>query len=170
MTLTNREVKALVVLTALPVMLSLSLNAGEKPLLASEPGMLTFSKPVRLGQRVLAAGSYEFRCVHEGSYHLMTVHRIFADASGRANSFGRPVATDYCRMEALPEKVQASSAHLTRDPAGNEVVEEVRIQGEQVRHIFGEVLGFDRAGVMPVLLLLSASASALFTALHVEPM
>ena len=75
----------------------------------------------------------------------MMVHRIFADSSGRIISLGQPVATDYCRMETLPETVKASSARTTRHVSGAETLEEVRIEGEQVRHIFGEVLGFDRA-------------------------
>jgi hypothetical protein len=148
MGLTNRGVTALFVLVALPAMLSLSLNAAEKPLLSSRPGTLTFSKPERFGQRLLAAGSYEFRCVHKGAHHLMMLHRILEDSSGRVISLGQPVATDYCRMEALPEPVKTSSARITQHVSGTAALEEVRIAGERVRHILGEVLGFDRAAYL----------------------
>jgi len=111
----------------------------------SQPGTLTFDAAVRFGQRDLPAGTYEFRCVHRGSYHLMTLYRVTSDASGRVVALGQPVATDYCRMEALREKVKASSARIKKDASGERVIHELRLEGEQVRHIFGEVLGFDRS-------------------------
>jgi hypothetical protein len=75
----------------------------------------------------------------------MMVHRVLADAPGRAISLGQPVATDYYRMETLPEAVKASSARITKHVSGTGALEEVRLEREQVRHILGEVLGFDRA-------------------------
>ncbi len=144
---TRRDIAALVILITLLAMPSFAVDSSHDALPASRSGTLTFSKPVRFGQRLLAAGSYEFRCVHKGTYHLMTVHRIFADPSGRVISLGKPVATDYCRMEVLPEKVKASSAHMTKDAAGNDVLEEVRIKGEQIRHIFNEPFQLDSADV-----------------------
>ncbi len=144
---TGRDIAALVILITLLAIPSLAGDSSHGTLPASRPGTLTFSKPVRFGQRLLAAGSYEFRCVHRGTYHLMTVHRIFSDASGRVVALGKPVATDYCRMEVLPQKVKASSARMTKDAAGNGVLEEVRIKGEQIRHIFNEPFQLDSADV-----------------------
>ena len=145
MPITRRDITALVILITLFTIPSIAVDSSQDALPASTPGTLTFSEPVRFGQRLLAAGTYEFRCVHKGTHHLMMVHRIFADAPGRANSLGKRVATDYCRMETLPQAVKASSVRITRHASGTGALEEVRIEGEQVRHIFGEGLGFDRA-------------------------
>jgi hypothetical protein len=140
---TRRDIAELVILITLLAIPSLAGDSSHDALPASRSGTLTFSKPVRFGQRLLTAGSYKFRCVHKGTYHLMTVHRIFTGPSNRVIFVDKPVTTDYCRMEVLPEKVKASSARMTKDAAGNDVLEEVRIQGEQVRHIFNEPFQLD---------------------------
>jgi hypothetical protein len=144
MRIKKRNAVELIILIALLATPSLAASAEEKTLPSSQPGTLTFKGPVRFGQRDLPAGAYEFRCVHRGTSHLMTVYRVSSDTSGRVFALGQPVASDYCRMEDLAEKVKVSSAHTKNDVSGKSVIHELRLEGDQVRHIFGEVLGFDR--------------------------
>lgn len=141
---TRRDVIAIVILITLLGIFSLTVSAKGQTLPPSKPGAVSFSSPVRFGQRLLPPGSYQFHCVHKGVYHLMAVHRVFSDASGRVVTLGKPVATDYCRMAAEQKTVRVSSVSTAKDAAGIDVIREIQIQGEQVQHIFGEVLGFSR--------------------------
>lgn len=117
-------------------------SGGASSLPPGKYGTVSFSTPVHFGQRLLPAGTFVFRCMHQGEWHLMTVYKV---ATSDWMALGRPVATDYCRMQDLPEKVKATVARTTEGPSGSVAIKEIRIQGEEVRHIFGEVLGFDRA-------------------------
>lgn len=100
---------------------------------------LSLTVPTWVGQRLLPAGSYQFRCVHKGGYHLMAIRQTHPAAPGGTETIGKQVATAYCRMEVLPNKVKMSSARTTKDASGGNVLDEVRIRGEFVRHIFGQV-------------------------------
>lgn len=110
-------------------------------------GRVSFSTPVQIGQRVLSAGSYEFHCIHKGKYHLMAVYRAPLNPARRTVALRRPMATDYCRMESLPERVRLTSAVTANKGSGNAVLDEIRIEGEQTRHIFHESVQFDPAKV-----------------------
>ncbi len=106
-------------------------------------GRVNFPTAVHLGQRLLPAGSYEFHCFHKGHYHLMAVYRASSDPAARPADLGKPLATAYCRMEALPEPARRTSVVTTKNASGNVVVDEIRIQGETVRHVFGEPVQMD---------------------------
>lgn len=144
MSTTRRDVTALVILNALLAIPASANDSDRSSLLAGTASTVTFPTSFRFAQRLLPAGAYRFQCDHHGKYHLMTAYRISADSSGRAVTLGQPVAEDFCRMEALPERVKFTFARTTKNAAGSVVLKEVQIQGDGIRHIFGEVLGFDR--------------------------
>ena len=135
----RRDIVALIVLILLLAGSGLAAE-GSPNLSPGKYGRVSFSTPVQFGQRVLPAGSYEFHCVHKGQYHLMAVYQDHPGPARKVVASGKPMATDYCRMETLPEKTQLTSAIRTNKGSGGIVLVEIRIQGEQIRHIFTEPL------------------------------
>lgn len=136
----RRDVLKLVVLITLLGIPSFGASSTSKELPASKAATLTFTSPTRVGERVLPAGSYQFRCVHKGGYHLMAVRQIHRAGPRGTEAVGKQVATAYCRMETLPHKVTMTSAQTTKDAFGHSVLNEVRIRGEFVRHVFDQPL------------------------------
>lgn len=120
-------------------------NQGKPQLPPSKNGIVIFSGPVEFGELPLPAGIYEFHCIHKGKYHLMAVYRVVFGPPPAKGAMQRPVAIDFCRMEPLREKVKVTSVVTTRDNSRSEAIKEIRIQGEQVRHIFGDALAGDAA-------------------------
>lgn len=140
----ERHVKGLFIFMALLVGVGLA-DSRTQVLPKSNNGIIIFSGPVQFGQRFLPAGIYEFHCIHKGKNHLMAVYRVTLTPPRDRAAARKPVAIDYCRMEPLRHKVKVTSVVTMRDNAGNSVVKEVRIQDEQVRHVFGQVLVVDRS-------------------------
>lgn len=140
MQVTRRVLVTVIVLAAWFAVPGHAATSKNYTLSPGKSGTISFSTPIQFGQQLLPAGDYEFRCIHKGNYHLMAAYRAPSNPSRSAVVSGKPVATNYCRMEALPEKSWLTSATTTNVGSGKAVLKEIRIQGEQVRHIFDEPL------------------------------
>ncbi len=126
-----------VAILLVPLLVGLGFAGGHAQVLPkSKNGIVVLSGPFRFGQRLLPAGIFEFHCIHKGRSHIMAVYRVTLSPPPKGEA-GKPVAVAYCRMEPLREKVKVTHVDTARDKAGNWVVNEIRIQDEQVRHIFG---------------------------------
>jgi hypothetical protein len=128
---------------ALSGMLALTLGIFALPALAQhddmhplgKKGEISFDSPVRVGSVSLSAATYQVQHVVEGYDHFIVFRKIVSGPYSGGVS-GKESARVKCRLEPLGEKTKSSGLRLGVNSAGEKTLEEVRIRGENVKHLF----------------------------------
>lgn len=100
--------------------------------------VIPFDTPVRVGDTLLKPGDYQIQHVMEGQDHVIVFTKMSHAAPGN-NPPSRPtkeVTRVKCRVEPLGEKAKHGGMRFGTNAAGEKTVEEVHIQGENVKHVF----------------------------------
>jgi hypothetical protein len=105
---------------------------------ANKMGMARFSKKVRVGDVVLPAGMYHVQHVVEGSDHVIVFKPVTMPAGFKEYQMveGREVVRLKCTVSPVDKSVSNTKIKLGRNAAGEQVIEEIQIAGEKVKHTF----------------------------------
>ena len=105
---------------------------------ANRMGMARFSSKVRVGDVVLPAGMYHVQHVVEGSDHFIVFKPVTMPAGFKEYQMveGREVVRLKCRVSPVDKSVNNTKIKLGRNAAGEQVIEEIQIAGEKVKHTF----------------------------------
>ncbi len=103
-------------------------------------GVIPFDTPVRVGDVLLTPGEYQIQHLVEGSDHYIVFRKMLhkgydyrTSAQGVSNKEATRVK---CRVEPLAETAKHGGIRFGINPAGEKTVEEVHIEGENVKHLF----------------------------------
>lgn len=102
-------------------------------------GEIRFDSPVRVGDVVLKPGDYQIQHRLEGQDHVIVFRKLLHPPGGRSQGPlvpGKEVTRVKCRVEPLGEKAKHHGIRFGTNVAGEKTVEEVHIQGENVKHVF----------------------------------
>ena len=100
-------------------------------------GMLRISEPVWVGNVQLKSGMYHVRHVIDDGRHLLIFESVALGAGYREGGMyeKKEVVRLECRVEPVTKSVSNTKMLLTKNPAGEAVIEEIQIAGEKVKHI-----------------------------------
>lgn len=100
-------------------------------------GMLRISDPVWAGDVRLKSGMYHVKHVVEGNRHVIVVKSVALPAGYREFSMveEKEVARLECRVEPAAKQVRNTKMRLNKNAAGESVILEIQIAGENFRHI-----------------------------------
>ena len=90
-------------------------------------GDFTFTTNTRVGDAMLPAGAYQFQHRVEGGEHVF----VFKKAQS-----GKEVARVKCMVEPLGKKAEQTLIYSTKNDAGESAVQQIVVQGENVKHVF----------------------------------
>lgn len=96
-------------------------------------GQIAFDSSVRVGDQLLKQGTYQIQHEMKGEDHIVVFRRMSRDSQSRLIT-GKEVARVKCRVEPLGEKAKHSGMRFGTNAAGEKTVEEVHMQGENVKH------------------------------------
>lgn len=121
------------------LMATLLLGALGLPLLAQQgetirtgkKAVISLSSEVRAGNLVLPSGTYQIQHVD----HAVVFRKVLRVSYG-GERVGREVGRVPCQAELLSDKIERTETLISTDPAGNRTITELRIKGENVRHLF----------------------------------
>lgn len=112
--------------------LSLPLLAGpDQTTRRGKKGVITVSSEVRAGDVWLQPGSYQVQEIA----HSLVFSKMLRGNETRFRGVGEEVARIESKDEPLPSKLEQTEVHTGFDPAGNRIITEIEIRGENVRHI-----------------------------------
>lgn len=127
----------LILMVGLFSLTALAQHADMVPI--GKKGVIPFDTPVRVGDTLLKAGSYQFQHVMEGQDHLIVLTKMSHPDSGQPGGASVPkkeVTRLKCRVETLGEKAKHNGMRFGTNAAGEKTLEEVHIKGENVKHLF----------------------------------
>jgi hypothetical protein len=105
-------------------------------LYTGKKGVISFSRPVRVGGTLLQPGDYQIQHVMDGQGHVVVFRELETLQPEYPYPFpGKEVARATCRVEPLEKKVGNSGVRLGVNAAGEKFVEEVYIHGERLGHL-----------------------------------
>jgi|SRR5581483_5853886 len=133
---------------AITAMLAL-LAAFSLPALAQHGDMVVISKkgvihtksPLRVGGALLKPGMYQVQHLLAGDNHVITFREIdmrynYREPSMMALPAGAEAARVMCKTEPANKKWKNTELLLRTSAAGEKEVYEVRVRGENVKHVF----------------------------------
>lgn len=101
-------------------------------------GVVPINTPVRVGDALLKPGRYQIQHVMEGQDHVIVfkplLHARPPEYVETASEKG--TIRMKCKVEPLGEKAKYGLIRWGKNAAGETTVEEVQIQGENVKHVF----------------------------------
>ncbi|HEY2931964.1 MAG TPA: hypothetical protein VGK99_09460 [Acidobacteriota bacterium] len=115
------------------------------PLLAERPGTvrvgnkgeITFSSPVRVGEVLLQPGLYQLQHKSVGESHSIIFKPIVERRhAGWEKPTDKEITRLKCHVQPLEIKAKATEVRFGTNPAKETTIEEVMIQGENVKHVF----------------------------------
>ncbi len=101
---------------------------------------VTFTKEVRVGDVTLARGKYRLQHRVDGSEHFVRFEALATTIpSAQKSTAGLAVPASHaddvkCRLEALSEKVTATTVHLLSEADGQRITK-ILVRGENVAHV-----------------------------------
>jgi hypothetical protein len=100
-------------------------------------GMLRVSDPVWVGDVRLKSGMYHVKHVVDGTRHVIVVKSVALPAGYREFSMveEKEVARLECRVEPVSKQVRNTKMRLNKNAAGESVILEIQIAGENFKHI-----------------------------------
>lgn len=103
-------------------------------------GMLRLSKSVWAGDVRLKSGMYHVRHLVDGNRHVMVFRAVALPAGYKEFSMfeGKEVARLECSVEPATKRVRNTKIRLAKNAAGDLVIQEIQIAGENVKHILSE--------------------------------
>jgi hypothetical protein len=103
-------------------------------------GMVRLSKSVWAGDVRLKSGMYHVKHVVDGSRHVMVFKPVALPAGYKEFRMfeGKEVARLECRVELVTKRVRNTKVRLAKNAAGDLVIQEIQIAGEDVKHILSE--------------------------------
>lgn len=132
-------------LLATGALLALLLGVLSIPLLAQENhqgmtrigkrGLIEFDSAVRVGDQLLKEGIYQIQHVMEGEDHIIVFRKMSLDNYRQELRGAEVIARVKCRVEPLGEKAKHAGMRFGTNAAGEKTVEEVHVQGENVKHL-----------------------------------
>ncbi len=90
-------------------------------------GEVNFKSDTRVGDALLPAGAYQFQHIVEGDDHVA----VFKKAGT-----GKGVARVKCMIEPLGEKAKQTTIYSAKNAAGENVIQQILVGGENVKHVF----------------------------------
>lgn len=90
-------------------------------------GEISFNTDTRVGDALLPAGAYQFQHIVEGDDHVV----VFKKAGT-----GKEVVRVKCMIEPLGEKAEQTTIYSAKNAAGENVVRQILVGGENVKHVF----------------------------------
>jgi hypothetical protein len=128
--------------TLLSIALLLSLNAlalaqENNTLTVGKKGMVTFSSSVKAGDTMLKPGMYHVQHVVEGSHHVFVFKAVSMPAGYKEYQMVENAETVRlnCKIEPVVKKTRATKIKLSTNDAGEKVIEEIQVAGENLKHI-----------------------------------
>ena len=112
------------VTSATLLLLGVSLLGQSGAIPVGKKGTVTLRTTVRVGDTLLPSGRYQIHQIFAGS-HLMVFQRR-----------GKEVARAKCEMQRLGDKVEFMEVHYRLNAAGEKTITEIRIRGENIKHVF----------------------------------
>lgn len=118
--------------TSLLLMLSLITISGllyaqqTEQLRVGKKGDINFSRPTKVGDKVLKAGTYQVHHAVEGQDHVVTF-------KGPDN---KDVARLVCKVEPLGRKAAYTGVTVHTQANGEREITELQVRGENVKHVF----------------------------------
>ncbi len=101
-----------------------------------ETGMLSVSKPVWAGDVRLKSGMYHVKHVVDGNTHFIVFKPVTMPAGkGFPMWEGKEILRLNCRVEPAERAVSNSKMVLGSNSAGEQIIAEIQIAGEKVRHV-----------------------------------
>jgi len=103
-------------------------------------GMVRLSKSAWAGDVRLKRGMYHIKHVVEGIRHVIVFRAVAIPAGNKEFSMveGKEVARLECSVEPVTNRVRNTKVRLARNAAGESVILEIQIAGEDVKHILSE--------------------------------
>ena len=98
-------------------------------------GEIVFDSPVRVADQLLKEGTYQIQHVMEAEDHVIVFRKISRDFYDRPAT-GQEVARVKCKIQPLGEKAKHSGVRFGENAAGEKTIEEIHVQGENVKHSF----------------------------------
>lgn len=128
-------------------MLVLLVGSFALPLLAQQgklvpvgkQGRINFDSDVRAGEALLKKGYYQIQHVVEGADHVIVFTKLRHPPGGLGRGDWMPskeVTRVKCKVEPLGEVAKHGGLRYGTNAAGEKTIEEVHIQGENVKHVF----------------------------------
>jgi hypothetical protein len=118
------------------LMVTLLLGALGLSLLAQQDhgkkGFIRIESEALAGELLLPQGTYQVRCV-DGVVIFNKMKGLRGSVFTRV---GEEVGRVACQIEPLGNKMEHTEMLMSTDPAGNNTITELRIKGENVRHLF----------------------------------
>ena len=101
-------------------------------------GVMPIDTPVRVGDTLLKPGNYQIQHVMEGQDHVIVFKKLLHARPPEYVETASEKGTVRlkCRVEPLGEKAKYGLIRFGKNAAGERTVEEVQIQGENVKHVF----------------------------------
>ena len=122
------------------LMATLLLGALGLPLLAQQgetirtgrKAVIGLSSETRAGNLVLPSGTYQLQHVD----HTVVFRKVITGSYSGTQKVGKEVGRVPCDAERLSDRIERTETLMSTDPAGNKRITELRIKGENVRHVF----------------------------------
>ncbi|HLG16180.1 MAG TPA: hypothetical protein VJH03_16980 [Blastocatellia bacterium] len=135
----NKSIVTSAILVLVLGLFSLSALAQHEDMVRiGKKGIVAFDTPVRVGDTLLKPAKYQIQHVVEGEDHVIVFKRI--SQTGSAGYISSVSAKETmrlkCRLEPLGEKARHGGMRFGTNAAGEKTLEEVHIQGENVKHVF----------------------------------
>ena len=94
--------------------------------------VIGLSSEARAGNLVLPSGTYQIQHVD----HSLVFRKVITGSYSGTQKVGKEVGRVPCDEELLSDKIERTETRMVTDPAGNTRITELRIKGENVRHLF----------------------------------
>lgn len=111
--------------------LSLSAQQGETSR-TGRKAVIGLSSETLAGNLVLPSGTYQIQ--HVG--HSLVFRKVITGSYSGTQKVGKEVGRVPCNEELLSDKIERTETLMVTDPEGNTRITELRIKGENVRHLF----------------------------------
>jgi hypothetical protein len=107
-------------------------------------GVIKIESPTRVGNLLLEAGHYQFQHqqISEGNDHIMGISRVLVFELSKPSPLGpniivkEEIGRVICTLEPLGKKAYSTKAFIIFNSHGEEIVKEVKIKGDNFKHVF----------------------------------
>ena len=129
--------------TAIALMFALGVTASQAlaqhgdHLTVGKTGMVRLSSPTRASDQLLEPGMYHVQHVIEGTDHVFIFKPVTMPAGYKEYSMveGKEIVRMKCRVEPVAKSVNNTKITFGRNAAGERVIEEIQVPGENVKHV-----------------------------------
>lgn len=98
--------------------------------------MVRLSKSAWAGDVRLKSGMYHVKHVVEGIRHVIVFKSVALPAGKQFSMWeGKEVARMECRVEPVTKQVRNTKVRLSKNVAGQSVIREIQIAGENIKYI-----------------------------------